>query len=511
MFMGVLYIIKFWNKYRLFMANNTEVVFDNIEQRILKEIEGAHYAIFVSVAWFTNKRLFQALLEKAKANCYVSIIIQLDEINSQSGIDYNQIQQGRSECFMISKDAELLHDKFCVIDFKKVITGSYNWTYKASYNSENILILDDPSVATQYISRFEQQKKTFQNSHLQNKPQLPKIEHKNIKNHNISDITNNKSVAKKQNTIKDYQICPFCKAHNAMEIHYCSKCKKDISTQAVDKNGNGWCDLGLSVLWSTETMIGLYMWNHNSLELSLNSDMSPYYNFTNFDNKDIATLKWGAKWRTPTKDEFEELIKKCRWEKFLTPSNKHALKITGPNGNSIILPVTGNAGCLRKSSLEHFLGEDSLFAENIYNQCTYWTSSEATHKSGYSYAFYFKGYRNFQKTLTAKEKKEQEFKSNSLFSSINNKAEWGTKQWFENEAKREEEEKMILSEMGNDFNERWNNQKKDHERRHALWLEAPIELFYDMDKDYKNTIKPIAKNSGLAIRPVADKKWKGKL
>ena len=98
-----------------------------------------------------------------------------------------------------------------------------------------------------------------------------------------------------------------------------------------------------------------------------------------------------------------------------------------------------------------------------------------------------------------------------MFSSINNKAEWGTKQWFENEAKREEEEKMILSEMGNDFNERWNNQKKDHERRHALWLEAPIELFYDMDKDCKNTIKPIAKNSGLAIRPVADKKWKRKL
>lgn len=36
------------------MDNNTEVVFDNIEQRILKEIKDAHYAIFVSVAWFTN-------------------------------------------------------------------------------------------------------------------------------------------------------------------------------------------------------------------------------------------------------------------------------------------------------------------------------------------------------------------------------------------------------------------------------------------------------------------------
>ena len=35
----------------------------------------------------------------------MSIIIQLDEINSQCGIDYSQIQVGRSECFMISKEA----------------------------------------------------------------------------------------------------------------------------------------------------------------------------------------------------------------------------------------------------------------------------------------------------------------------------------------------------------------------------------------------------------------------
>ena len=68
------------------MNNNTEVIFENIEERILKEIQDAHYAIFVSVAWFTNKRLFNALLEKAKSNCYVSIIIQ----NVQFESDYSQ-------------------------------------------------------------------------------------------------------------------------------------------------------------------------------------------------------------------------------------------------------------------------------------------------------------------------------------------------------------------------------------------------------------------------------------
>lgn len=167
------------------MNNNTEVVFDNIEERILKEIKEAHYSIFVSVAWFTNKKLFNALLEKAKNNCYVSIIIQLDEINSQCGINYSQIQIGRSECFEISKDAELLHDKFCVIDFKKVITGSYNWTYKASYNSENILILNDPSVATQYISRFEQQKAKFNVPSIQQNSSSTFAPHNSVASQNV--------------------------------------------------------------------------------------------------------------------------------------------------------------------------------------------------------------------------------------------------------------------------------------------------------------------------------------
>ena len=200
--------------------NNTEVIFENIEQRIVTEIENAHYAIFVSVAWFTNKKLFNALLEKAKQNCYVSIIIQLDEINSQSGIDYSQIQVGRSECFKISKDAELLHDKFCVIDFKKVITGSYNWTYKASYNSENILILNDPSVATQYISRFEQQKAKFNDCNVSQQPNIQSTSN-TIANPQVSTPQRTKVVPPPIPTTKQ---CSHCKKEIRYNDRYCEHC-----------------------------------------------------------------------------------------------------------------------------------------------------------------------------------------------------------------------------------------------------------------------------------------------
>lgn len=52
-------------------------------------------------------------------------------------------------------DTELMHNKFCVIDYSTVITGSYNWSYKAENNFENVIITsNDTTLADQFISEF---------------------------------------------------------------------------------------------------------------------------------------------------------------------------------------------------------------------------------------------------------------------------------------------------------------------------------------------------------------------
>jgi mitochondrial cardiolipin hydrolase len=47
------------------------------------------------------------------------------------------------------------HNKFAVIDGRKVLTGSYNWTFKAESNWENLLILDCPELAKAYESEWQ--------------------------------------------------------------------------------------------------------------------------------------------------------------------------------------------------------------------------------------------------------------------------------------------------------------------------------------------------------------------
>lgn len=55
---------------------------------------------------------------------------------------------------------------------------------------------------------------------------------------------------------------------------------------------------------------------------------------------DAARVNWGSDWRIPTKEECEELCRKCKWES-ITTEGKNVYRITGRNGNYIILPACG--------------------------------------------------------------------------------------------------------------------------------------------------------------------------
>ena len=56
---------------------------------------------------------------------------------------------------------------------------------------------------------------------------------------------------------------------------------------------------------------------------------------------DAARANWGGSWRMPTKYECQELIDKCKWE-WVKVKGLEGYEVTGPNGNKIFLPATGN-------------------------------------------------------------------------------------------------------------------------------------------------------------------------
>lgn len=107
--------------------------------------------------WFTDQSLFDELLAKAQAGITVSIALEDDEINQKASVNHADITRfgGRVYLNQSGNGVGLNHEKYCVIDRRIVLFGSYNWTYRAAnLNRESILIMDDSVMAEQYCLRF---------------------------------------------------------------------------------------------------------------------------------------------------------------------------------------------------------------------------------------------------------------------------------------------------------------------------------------------------------------------
>ncbi|SOD80277.1 phospholipase D-like domain-containing protein [Spirosoma fluviale] len=139
----------------------TTAHFTQIHETILAELRQARQSVFVAVAWFTDRDLFQTLCERARDGVTVELMITNDAINfREGGLPFDTLRQAGGCVYAIGVGDEgdtLMHNKFCVIDTHTVITGSFNWSYKARQNHENITISTEAEpLANQFKAEFRQ-------------------------------------------------------------------------------------------------------------------------------------------------------------------------------------------------------------------------------------------------------------------------------------------------------------------------------------------------------------------
>ena len=132
-----------------------KVYFGNIESVLSKTIASAEKRIYIAVAWFTNAVLFNNLLEALKQNVEIRVIILDDLLNrNEFGLDFGALSNHGAEVRFAIASNGTMHHKFCIVD-DKVFTGSYNWTYHANRNNENVILTDEPDVVMDYCNEFE--------------------------------------------------------------------------------------------------------------------------------------------------------------------------------------------------------------------------------------------------------------------------------------------------------------------------------------------------------------------
>ncbi len=153
-------------------------------------------------------------------------------------------------------------------------------------------------------------------------------------------------------------------------------------------------DLGLSVLWancnlgasSTTDYGGHFAWGDPTGALwsaqGISYDEQGYnWNTNNYGGNnppadisgtelDVVAVHWGDGWRMPTYAEMRELRTKCQWT-MMEQGGVRWYEVTGPNGNSINLPIAGLYYDPTGSPGARFLGGPAHVNKGAF----YWTST----------------------------------------------------------------------------------------------------------------------------------------
>lgn len=131
---------------------------DDIREQILTELNKAKLSIFVASAYFTDYDLANKLADKAERGLSVDLIISNSDINDSSESIFQNLRDKGVNVYKTGatdfRQGAVMHNKFCVIDYETVITGSYNWTRQAAINEENIVVFKDKKQADQFLQKF---------------------------------------------------------------------------------------------------------------------------------------------------------------------------------------------------------------------------------------------------------------------------------------------------------------------------------------------------------------------
>ena len=142
-----------------FASGETETVFSperSIKEILLKEVESTTSTIDLAVREITFPEMAQALLKAKERGVKVRVIADSKQAKMKSSQITYLIHQGIPVKVLRGKDYGVMNHRLAILDSKKVVTGSFDWSEASEkWNYENIVIIIDSEVVASYQREFE--------------------------------------------------------------------------------------------------------------------------------------------------------------------------------------------------------------------------------------------------------------------------------------------------------------------------------------------------------------------
>src|SRR5690554_1311920 len=123
----------------------TKLFYTEIEQKIIVNLRKAKKNVKIAVAWFTNPSIFEVIMGLVKRDVPVELILCDDRINFKNPkMDFQQLID-LGGVIRISKYPRMMHNKFCIIDSRVLVNGSY---------TINLAIVNKPKLAAILLANF---------------------------------------------------------------------------------------------------------------------------------------------------------------------------------------------------------------------------------------------------------------------------------------------------------------------------------------------------------------------
>lgn len=142
----------------VFYYDSNDVYFDNLSEIIISELDKAKKSVKIAVAWINFEVYYEVFKRLLKRDIKLKIILSDNSSNRKHYSKIQKLTEKGAKVYFIKMPNFFnhMHHKFCIIDNRTILNGSYNWTKNADKNFENLFILrDSPLVVEKLKSEFK--------------------------------------------------------------------------------------------------------------------------------------------------------------------------------------------------------------------------------------------------------------------------------------------------------------------------------------------------------------------